>query len=59
MDRDEIRKLTRAVLQAKINGDKAAEKAARVALAPVTEEMGKRIKAMTARTIAGARNDNS
>ena len=63
MDRDEGQKYWYALLQARVDGDEAAEKAAHAALAPARAEFRNetksRVKAMGKRLAAAARNDNA
>lgn len=66
MDRDERRRHWFALLQAKVDGDKAAEEAARAVLAPVMaefnerslEDVSARVEALTQAVVMATANDN-
>jgi hypothetical protein len=66
MDREERRRHWLALLQAKVDGDKAAEDAARSALAPAMaefrerslEDVSARIEALTSAVALATANDN-
>ena len=60
MDRDELRRVGRLLLRAKVSGDKTAEDAARAKLAPFIAKRGRVvIKAMKAKAKSATGNDNT